>query len=68
MEVTFLNLRRIYIYIESEIDSAIQKVLESTAFILGLSVSDNKNEIVKMNYLKFCLGTSSNTYCNHPSH
>ena len=65
MEVPFLDLKIQYKSIKPEIDSAIQKVLESTAFVLGPSVSDFENEFAKAHDVKFCLGTSSGTDGNH---
>jgi dTDP-4-amino-4,6-dideoxygalactose transaminase len=65
MEVPFLDLKVQYKSIKSEIDSAIQKVLDNTAFILGPSVAEFEKEFAKMHDVKYCLGTSSGTDGNH---
>ncbi|HSW55028.1 MAG TPA: hypothetical protein VLH59_08055 [Ignavibacteriaceae bacterium] len=43
MEVPFLDLKVQYNSIKIEIDAAIQRVLDSTAFILGPSVAVFEN-------------------------
>jgi len=65
MEVPFLDLKIQYRAIKPEIDSAIQKVLDNTAFILGPSVAEFEKEFAKMHNVKYCLGTSSGTDGNH---
>jgi len=65
MEVPFLDLKVQYNSIKIEIDAAIQKVLESTTFILGPSVTEFEKEFAKMHSVKYCLGTSSGTDGNH---
>lgn len=65
MEVPFLDLKVQYNSIKIEIDAAIQKVLDSTAFILGPSVAEFEKEFAKMHNVKYCLGTSSGTDGNH---
>ena len=65
MEVPFLDLKVQYNSIKIEIDTAIQKVLDSTAFILGPSVAEFEKEFAKMHNVKYCLGTSSGTDGNH---
>ena len=65
MEVPFLDLKVQYNSIKIEIDAAIQKVLESTTFILGPSVTEFEMEFAKMHSVKYCLGTSSGTDGNH---
>ena len=65
MEVPFLDLKVQYRSIKEEIDTAIQKVLDNTAFILGPSVSEFEKEFAKLHNVKYCLGTSSGTDGNH---
>lgn len=65
MEVPFLDLKAQYKSIKNEIDSAIQRVLDSTSFILGPAVIEFEKEFAKMHNVKYCLGTSSGTDGNH---
>jgi len=65
MEVPFLDLKAQYKSIKNEIDSAIQKVLDNTAFILGPSVTEFEKDFAKMHNVKYCVGTSSGTDGNH---
>jgi dTDP-4-amino-4,6-dideoxygalactose transaminase len=65
MEVPFLDLKIQYKSIKNEIDSAIQKVLDNTQFILGPSVADFEKEFAKAHNVKYCIGTSSGTDGNH---
>ena len=65
MEVPFLDLKVQYKSIKNEIDTAIQKVLDNTAFILGPSVVEFEKEFAKIHNVKYCLGTSSGTDGNH---
>jgi dTDP-4-amino-4,6-dideoxygalactose transaminase len=65
MEVPFLDLKVQYKSIKSEIDSAIQKVLDNTAFVLGPSVAEFEKEFANAHNVKHCLGTSSGTDGNH---
>ena len=65
MKVPFLDLKIQYQSIKSEIDSAIQKVLDNTAFILGPSVENFEKEFANAQEVKYCLGTSSGTDGNH---
>lgn len=65
MEVPFLDLKAQYKAIKNEIDSAIQKVLDSTSFILGPTVTEFEKEFAKIHNVKYCLGTSSGTDGNH---
>ena len=65
MEVPFLDLKVQYKSIKNEIDTAIQKVLDNTAFILGPSVFEFEKEFAEIHNVKYCLGTSSGTDGNH---
>ena len=65
MEVPFLDLKTQYKSIKNEIDSAIQKVLDNSSFILGPAVAEFEKEFAKMHNMRYCLGTSSGTDGNH---
>ena len=45
MHVPFLDLKRVYKNIKTEIDGAIQTVLESQQFILGQAVEEFENKM-----------------------
>jgi dTDP-4-amino-4,6-dideoxygalactose transaminase len=65
MQVPFLDLKVQYTSIKSEVDAAIQKVIDNTAFILGESVSNFEQNFAKAHNAKHCIGTSSGTDGNH---
>ena len=65
MKVPFLDLKVQYKSIKTEVDQAIQKVIDNTAFILGESVSNFENNFAKAHNTKHCIGTSSGTDGNH---
>jgi dTDP-4-amino-4,6-dideoxygalactose transaminase len=65
MQVPFLDLKTQYLSIKPEIDSAIQDVIDKTAFILGDSVTNFEKEFSARHSVKYCLGTSSGTDANH---
>ncbi len=65
MQVPFLDLKAQYQKIKSEINIAINEVLESTSFILGKPVQEFENEFAKMHNVKHCIGLSSGTDGNH---
>ena len=65
MQVPFLDLKIQYKSIKSEIDPAIQNILDNTAFVLGKAVSDFETEFAKEHSVKHCLGVSSGTDGNH---
>lgn len=65
MKIPFLDLKKQYDSIKSEIDPAIQNVIDNTAFILGKSVSDFESEFAKAHNVKHCYGVSSGTDANH---
>ena len=65
MQVPFLDLKIQYKSIKEEIDSAIQKVIDNTAFILGESVSNFEKAFADAHNAKYCVGTSSGTDSNH---
>lgn len=65
MQVPFLDLKVQYKSIKSEIDPAIQNILDNTAFILGKAVSDFETAFAAEHKVKHCLGVSSGTDGNH---
>lgn len=65
MKVPFLDLKIQYRGIKSEIDPAIQNVIDNTAFILGKAVNDFEIEFAKEHDVKYCYGVSSGTDGNH---
>jgi dTDP-4-amino-4,6-dideoxygalactose transaminase len=65
MQVPFLDLKIQYKSIKSEIDPAIQNILDNTAFVLGKAVSDFETEFAKEHGVKHCIGVSSGTDGNH---
>ena len=65
MKVPFLDLKVQYQSIKNEVDSAIQTVLDNTAFILGPSVDNFEKQFAAAHQVKYCLGTSSGTDSNH---
>jgi len=65
MKVPFLDLKIQYKSIKTEVDSAIQKVIDNTAFILGESVSNFEKDFAQAHNTKHCIGTSSGTDGNH---
>jgi len=65
MNIPFLDLKANYQSIKSEVDSAIQNVLDNTAYILGASVQNFEKDFAAAQDVKYCLGTSSGTDANH---
>jgi dTDP-4-amino-4,6-dideoxygalactose transaminase len=65
MVVPFLDLKVQYKSIKTEIDKAIQEVIDNTAFILGKSVSEFEENFAAAHNVKHCIGTSSGTDGNH---
>jgi len=65
MQVPFLDLKVQYNSIKSEIDTAIQQVIDNTAFILGKAVSDFEKDFAQAHSVKHCFGTNSGTGGNH---
>ncbi len=61
MQVPFLDLKVQYNSIKSEVDAAIQQVIDNTAFILGKAVSDFEKDFAEAHSVKHCFGTSSGT-------
>jgi dTDP-4-amino-4,6-dideoxygalactose transaminase len=65
VKIPFLDLKAQYESLKNEIDSAIQNVIDNTAFILGKAVSDFENDFAKAHNVKHCIGVSSGTDANH---
>jgi dTDP-4-amino-4,6-dideoxygalactose transaminase len=65
MEVPFLDLKTQYKSIKSEIDSAIQNILDSSSFVLGKAVEEFEREFAKMHNVKYCVALNSGTAGNH---
>ena len=65
MQVPFLDLKAQYNSIKEEVNDAIQKVLDSTSYILGESVKNFETEFAKAHGVKHCIGVSSGTDGNH---
>lgn len=65
MKVPFLDLKIQYQSIKTEVDVAIQKVIDNTAFILGPSVENFEKDFAAAHNANYCLGTSSGTDANH---
>ena len=65
MNIPFLDLKANYNSIKSEVDSAIQNVLDNTAYILGAAVQNFEKDFAAAQHVKYCLGTSSGTDANH---
>lgn len=65
MNIPFLDLKANYQSIKSEVDGAIQNVLDNTAYILGTAVQNFEKDFASAQDVKYCLGTSSGTDANH---
>jgi dTDP-4-amino-4,6-dideoxygalactose transaminase len=65
MNIPFLDLKANYKSIKPEVDSAIQNVLDNTAYILGASVQNFEKDFAAAQNVKYCVGTSSGTDANH---
>lgn len=61
LRVSFIDLRRQYVKIREEIDSALKRVLESGNFILGDEVKNFEKEIAKFLNVKHAIGVASGT-------
>lgn len=57
----FLDLRHQYLSIKSEIDSAVKKVLESGAYVLGPEVDAFEKEMAAYHGAKYAIGVNSGT-------
>ncbi len=65
MQIPFLDLKSQYLSIKTEINSAIQDVLDNSAFVLGKAVNDFESEFAKVHDMKYCVALNSGTAGNH---
>jgi len=65
MNIPFLDLKANYNSIKTEVNAAIQNVLDNTAYILGGAVQNFEKDFANAQQVKYCLGTSSGTDANH---
>ena len=65
MKINFVDLKLQYKTIKKEIDTAIQDVIENTAFIMGDRLVKFEQNFAESHNAKYCLGTSSGTDSLH---
>ena len=61
MEIPFVNLKKQYLPIKKEIDEAISKIIQNTAFVLGDVVKRFEDDFASFCNVKYCKGVSSGT-------
>lgn len=61
MQIPLVDLKKQYLGIKDEIDSAIHEVLDSTAFILGKKVEDFEKKFAELCGVKHCIGVNNGT-------
>tara|TARA_Y100000310_G_scaffold345466_1_gene465305 strand:- start:15787 stop:16890 length:1104 start_codon:yes stop_codon:yes gene_type:complete len=61
MQIPFVDLKAQYLNIKEEIDTAIQEVLDNTAFILGKNVEDLEKKFAELCNTKYCVGVNNGT-------
>ena len=61
MQVPFVDLKKQYLSMKDEIDSAIHEVLDSTSFILGKKVEDFEKKFAELCNVKHCIGVNNGT-------
>jgi dTDP-4-amino-4,6-dideoxygalactose transaminase len=61
MKVPFVDLKKQYINIQTDIDVAIKNVIEETAFIGGNYVNEFEQEFAKLYGVKHCLSVANGT-------
>lgn len=61
MQIPLVDLKAQYLNIKDEIDSAIQEVLNNSAFILGKKVEDFEREFAELCNVKHCIGVNNGT-------
>lgn len=61
MNIPFVDLKAQYLSIKPQIDSAIQQVLDNTAFIGGKLVNDFENEFAKLYKVTKCVSVANGT-------
>jgi dTDP-4-amino-4,6-dideoxygalactose transaminase len=65
MPIPLVDLKAQYQSIKQEIDAAIQRVIESTAFILGPDVTEFEREFAAYCQVRFAVGAGSGTAALH---
>lgn len=65
MTIPLVDLKAQYATIKPEIDAAMQRVVNNTAFILGKEVSQFENDFAAFCRVKHCVGTDSGTAALH---
>jgi len=67
MNVPFFDLKRQYANIKTEIDTAINRVLENTDFVDGNSIAEFENIFANYNGVKYCSCVANGTIALHLS-
>lgn len=65
MKIPFLDLKANYLSVKNEVQTAINEVLDNTAYILGEKVTNFEKNFAQAHNVKFCYGTGSGTDANH---
>ena len=65
MKIPLVDLKTQYLSIKTEIDEAIQRVIDNTAFIMGEEVKRFEEEFASYCNVKYAIGTSSGTTALH---
>ena len=65
MKIPLVDLKVQYLSIKREIDEAIQRVIDNTAFIMGKEVERFEEEFARYCNVKYAIGTSSGTTALH---
>lgn len=65
MNVPFLDLKTQYYSIKDEVDSAVMKVLDSTAYASGPFVEEFENNFAKAHDVAYCVAVNSGTSALH---
>lgn len=61
MQIPFVDLKKQYHSIKSDIDTAIQRVIEETAFIGGTHVKQFEKAFAELYGVKYCVGCANGT-------
>ena len=61
MRVPFLDLKAQYVSIRTEIDGAIQSVIDETAFVRGRFVRDFERQFAEAHNVRHCVGVANGT-------
>lgn len=61
MQIPLVDLKKQYLSIKDEIDSAIQEVLDNTEFILGKNVENFEKKFAGLCNVKHCVGVNNGT-------